>query len=574
MNPEWMMKMKPRKAMKWYSFLVLGLAGGLLQAQEENLGRLQLEVVERYAAKMGDVEKPTGAQPPMADSAVRKIPVRYQSPTFPLKFEPEMTPIKPVRISKVPIEAIPRLQARLALGSFGTIHGDVSYSGKRSSQWQWNTFLNHRSTRTGVPYIVYDKNPITRTELGASGRYFFKDYSMGGQLRYAHQGVNYYGYPNAWFAFDNNCTDCDYALAGPAPRRDYNLVALEADFISRKALGKQSLTKAALNYHNLSWSPTNTENFLGVYTDWAIDFRGIPLEIGANVEWDRTQFANEGQGNNWLNVNLFPRIKTNIDQVYLRLGLNMFVATDRTGGNTFRFYPVALAEYAIVPDALTLFGGLEGKLETYHLRRLVQENPYLNNPDVLQYGHLDAYVGLRGKITGRTSYQVKGGAELATDMPFFYRPDSTLGLANSFEVLNDAVTRFFVSGQVAYESGPVRVALNGTYQSFVMDQLAEAFHRANFDADIVGYYRLQRKLAVFSRWYYVGRRPVQAMDLSAVRPSTIAGYVDGSIGAEYQFNDLIGFDASINNLLSNPYDIWEGYQAQRIRFMLGLSIRW
>jgi outer membrane cobalamin receptor len=107
-----------------------------------------------------------------------------------------------------------------------------------------------------------------------------------------------------------------------------------------------------------------------------------------------------------------------------------------------------------------------------------------------------------------------------------------------------------------------------------MDQLAEAFHRANFEADIVGYYRLQRKLAVFSRWYYVGRRPVQAMDLSAVRPSTIAGYVDGSIGAEYQFNDLIGFDASINNLLSNPYDIWEGYQAQRIRFMLGLSIRW
>lgn len=561
--------------MKTLIFSLTALASLSLAAQKENLGRLQLEVVNRYSAKIAEAEKISSAQPSSADSAVPRMEVRYSAPTFPLKFEPETTPIKPVRISKVEVEAIPAFNGRLGLGSYGTVHGNFSLSSKRSSKWQWTTFLNHRSTRTGVPYQVYDKNQFTSTQVGGAGRYFYKEYSLGGNIRYEHRGVNYYGFPQAWFQEAFNCQDCDYKLAGPSPRRDYNISSLQLDYKSRKQVGTHLLTKAELNYHNLFWSPTNTENYLNVNTDWAVKVKDIPFELGANVTWDRTQFSNGTTGNNWLNMNLYPRVQSNIGPVNIKVGLNLFAATDRKGENEFRFYPTAIIDYGIIPNVMVLTAGIEGTLETYSLRRLIDENPYLNTPDVFQTGRMSAFGALRGKITGNTSYLLKGGVDLYSSMPLFYRPDSVVnGPVNSFVVLSDDVVRGYITAQAGYESGPLRVTLEGTLQSFVTDSLPAAYHKPGLLINGVASYRLKKKLALVTKWYYVSRRDVQPIALNEVRPTSIAGYVDGSIGAEYQFNDLIGFFFDVNNLLSNPYHIWEGYEAQRIRFMLGLNVRW
>jgi hypothetical protein len=269
-------------------------------------------------------------------------------------------------------------------------------------------------------------------------------------------------------------------------------------------------------------------------------------------------------------------------------GVNMYLSfvSEPTAGDVqpFHIYPRGSFEFKMVEEVIMPYFGVDGYLESNNYRRTVEENPYvIPTLSVKPTSHkLIGYVGVKGRVTDKFSYKLKGSYSIIDDQ-YFYVNDTTQILKNQFSVVYSDITLLNVHAEFTLRpSDSWKVFLKGNYYSYVMSTMKMAdgtsrnlrdddhpWNKPAFDVSLQARYNMGEKIILRAGIYTIGKRYYEDFDpnLEEELPLT----VDANLDVEYRYSQLLSFWLKVNNLAAQKYYIYHQYPAYRFRIMLGFS---
>jgi hypothetical protein len=279
----------------------------------------------------------------------------------------------------------------------------------------------------------------------------------------------------------------------------------------------------------------------------------------------------------------------------LQLGLNTAMVLDIDTDADFKIWPKVKAEWSPVPQVLTLFAGVDGRLQHNTYSAIAAENPYVDPyHDVANTNY--KYIvsgGFKGKLSSKTNYVAEASYSAVEKQHFYvtegmdiFKPASTLRrLNNTFNVIYDDVNILKLSGEVMHSvSDNFSLHLLGNYYSYDMKSLDKPWQMPNFDLTISGVYKPAEQLKFTTDIFVIGKRTalIEDFDSSILSFSGIVAapsfievqmdpIIDLNVGAEYQFSPKLNFFFKLNNFGFQKYEQWLGYTNKGLNWMAGIS---
>lgn len=256
---------------------------------------------------------------------------------------------------------------------------------------------------------------------------------------------------------------------------------------------------------------------------------------------------------------------------YVKLIAGPKVAMDRNA-QKFLFYPRMKMEINIT-NLLVPYIGLDGRYENHTLLSVSRENPYIaDNIGIKPTNHrFIAYGGLRGRFTPFVAFNLAVSWEDANDLWFFV-PDFTNPLRNTFNLVYDNGSILQMGGEISLrQSENLSFIVKGNYYQYTLDSLPAPWHKPAWDLNFTTRYAWKKKLVVKAELYMLGGYSVPDPDPLSTRIRVMDGLIDINLAAEYRFTPWMSAFATVNNLISDKYFIWQNYPMQGINFVGGLS---
>jgi hypothetical protein len=247
------------------------------------------------------------------------------------------------------------------------------------------------------------------------------------------------------------------------------------------------------------------------------------------------------------------------------------------------------AEWSPVPQVLTLFAGLDGRLQHNTYSAIAAENPYVDPyHDVANTNYKSIFSGgFKGKFSPKTNYVAEASYSVVENQHFYYiegtdisKPASTIRrLNNTFDVMYGDVNILKLSAEVLHSvSDNFSLHFLGNYYSYDLNSLEKAWQMPNFDITISGVYKPTEQLKFAADIFVIGKRTalVSDDDSSLMFPSVenqieMDPIIDLNVSAEYQFSPKLNFFFKLNNFGFQKYEQWLGYTNRGLNWMAGIS---
>jgi hypothetical protein len=303
--------------------------------------------------------------------------------------------------------------------------------------------------------------------------------------------------------------------------------------------------------------------------DKSLNLLDIDGELGAKYynrapDWD-TAIGN--QVHFWIN----PRIAKGSSQWRFTAGVNTHFEISNNV-TTFRFYPRGSFQFNMVKEVIVPYFGVDGYLESYGFRDIVEDNPYVvPGLTVKPTDHkLIGYFGLKGRFSDAVAYNLKASYSIIDDA-YFYVNDISSPLANQFQVVYDDVTLANLHGELTIRpSESWKFFLKGNYYSYLtMVSLDRPWNKPEFDIRFQARYNMGDKIIVDAGIYAIGARYYE--NFNPLTEETLPLTIDANLGLEYRYSKLLSFWAKLNNLAAQRYYLYHQYPSYKFRFMLGLT---
>ncbi len=554
--------------------LIIGFGFNSLLAQEQ-LKNVEVTVLDRYKGRIAESVK-ISQNANFIDTTDTKIPMVYRIPTSALQFSFRPEPLKPMLISKVPVEDLPKHHIDLGFGNYGLFTAHASTSNGRSSKRQWGIELDHMNLRGGVQDIVFEENPFYRSRIQAHLFNYLDGWKLSNTIEGNFNGVRYYGFPESSTALDSS-------MSAEAIQQSYTKFGWKGGYNRiKKPLGKSSMNGIGAGYYHFFDRFGNSENQMEISGEGQLDLSGNLLELGFNLEHFATQFDSVlPVSQSFTQFRLEPRLASEWQdlrfEIGLDLGYNGYTLPVKGGTEgTFFVLPAFSAQYTFVPSYLSAFATWKGRIDNTSYSEISRLNPYVY-PSIQQnaskYNKFE--MGLKGRLTQKLAFQLSGAYELVDALPLFYRDpffaDSTA--TPGFAVVYDNADLLKVRGELGYLSDTWNFKANVEFIHYSMDRFESPFHLPNFTAEFSGSYPINKKLRAGARANYVGSRTAFQSNLNAALDSQLDGYLDLGLEATYSYNDYLGATLFFDNLLAQRYQLWLGYPVVGFQAGLQLSYR-
>lgn len=580
------------------AFTFLGSMVAWGQKDGDNLGQLELKVTEKYKAQVAEAVKITG-RPDFEDTTTLKLPVNYRISGQPIEVIYRPEPISPARIARVPVDELRQGMLKAGYGFYGTPLVEAYWNSGRDSKQSYGFWGQHHSTQTGVEETIFDDNSTSLNSLGGFYNRFYRKMKWESELSANWRKYSYYG-------IDDYADSTMLPFVGdeerPEPEhnwfRKYQLqTSISAE--GKKAMGY--LNDLGLRYYNFSDRFGANENRLDLGSAWSLPADDLQLDVDVDLSYFQTSFDTIATGldsagfaqvhsypmgkQGYFTSRIQPSIQTSFAGVLFKLGFNLYgynrSADSLENKFNLAFFPMASLEYGVVQDVLTAYVRVDGRLRHNTYEHLTNENPYIfPGAELRPTRNTNVQVGLTGIISSTTSFNISGGLQFQKDRSIyyrnpFYRRDTLLG-PPSLNLLYDDATVFFVAGELGMNlNDNLQIGLRGRMQQFSMSELAEPYHLPSFTAGLSADYTFREKLKIGTELNFVGSRPAFSNELVSLPAvdAELPAYVDWDLEFEYLYNSRLSAFIKANNLLNQQYDLYLGYKAQSINFLLGFAYR-
>lgn len=566
-------------------------SGAYAQKEDKNIGTEVVNVVKPYTPTISDAFKVKETPVIEDEENTKKEAIEYNIFSFPVASTFAPSKGKAAGVDREQREKLYDNYATLGVGNYGTVNAELFVTETLNRNEYVGGMFRHISSQGGIDDVkLDDKYYNTSLDLTYGNR--MKAFSWNTDLGYQHQIYNWYGLPLEY-------TDIDGAtIALIDPKQTY-----QSFYIGGKVAAEDSFFRDASVQYKRFWdaygsaenrffiTPSLNVDIMDtkVKVDFVADYVGGTMAEDTEFPLDYSQF----------NVGIQPSIVYQKDDLSVQLGAGLFYNMAKLGNdndNNFKIYPQIKASYKVVGDLMVAYAGAEGTLRQNSYADFVAQNQFISPMQVIaptdqQY---DVYVGLKGKLANAVAYNIRGSYMNEDDRAMFvnFNPGVLPGpganlegfqFGNSFSVVYDQVKTVSFFGELKADfSKSVTFGVNGTYNSYTVDNQAEAWNLpqikvgATLDVDI------NEKWYAGANVFFVGDRkdlvlPDNAfVDTGAefeTQVVTLKSFFDLNAHVGYKYNERITGFLKLNNIANQDYQRWVNYPVQGFQFLVGASYK-
>ena len=549
----------------------------------------EVRVVKPYSPTLSGAEKIQLL--PALEEEVSLDPPEFTYELYPKRYKSEYRPepIQAARMVKPPLDRLYRSELTLGMGNYMTPLAELNINQLRSRKGTFGITLRHHSMNGKLKLNDELKVPAGFSESTAKlyGSRFLKnsvlDYRLGaGYFTDIHYGVD--------------TTQVTEDLERDSLRHAYFLAGAGIGLHSRHADSLHFNYKAGLDYYYFTHQFNETEHGASAFFrfDKSLSLLDIAGELGGAFyghypDWD-TRMGNHTMA--WLK----PYVAKASSEWRFTAGFNAYLslasAPEAGDVQPFHFYPRASFQFNMVREVIVPYFGVDGYLESNNYRSMVEENPYVvPTLSVRPTSHkLIGYAGVKGRISKAFSYKIKGSYSIIDDQYFFVN-DTTQLLKNQFSVVYSDVTLLNLHAEFTFRpSDSWKVFLKGNYYSYTLSTMStedgttrslrdddHAWNKPDWDMSFQARYSMQEKIIVSAGVYAIGKRFYEDFntDFSTGLPvaleESLPLAIDGNLGVEYNYSNLLSFWLRLNNVAAQRYYLYNQYPSFRFRAMVGFT---
>lgn len=538
-----------------------------------------INVVKPYAPTIADAFKIK--ETPSIDDAetATKKNIKYNIFSFPVvsTFTPAKGKAAMVEKSK-PIKLYDNY-ATLGVGTYTTVLGEVYLNHAISRNESIGGYISHHSSQGGIENLLLDDN-FSDSKINVNYAKRLRDLSWNVEAGFKQQQFNWYGLPQAMIAAaETNNVKGGHSFYGVHFGTDLdfeNTYINSGSFLFRRFGDNQGSGENRFVVKSTIDIPLNREE---ISTDIVFDY--------LKGSFDRNYFTEDELNYGNFQIGIAPKYELNQDDLTVNIGVSLFYLNDTEAGESnFYIYPNVTASYRLVNDVLIAYGGIEGGLIQNAYHDFASENPFVSPTlFIMPTDQLyDAYIGLKGKVSSNTSYNISGRYLADRNKALFINNDITAtsqyySYGNSFGIIYDDVDTFSIAGEINIDiNRNFKLGLKAEYFSYTVDSQEEAWNLPDIKGSLFLDYQINEQWFAGVNLFYMGERKDQFYlndPLISATPFTVTldSYFDANVHVGYHINEQLSIYAKGNNLGDQGYQRWQNFPVQSIQFLAGATYK-
>ncbi|SEM63752.1 TonB dependent receptor [bacterium A37T11] len=436
--------------------------------------------------------------------------------------------------------------AKVGLGNFNTFLGELYLNSGEDPAIQYGGFLKYKTQEGKL-----DDQNFGHQEIGIFAKNILDQITVSGEAGYVGDASRFYGVNDTLPNFNPDHEKQrlkTFYLRGELAS-NYN--PEDENQLSYSVKGDAYL------FSN-SFDEKENSIALSGYANKKINV----FNVGANVSADITSVKqrNDYSLSNSI-IRLNPYIRFQGDNYKITLGAN-FVAETGDSSRT-NLFPTADIDLSLVPEYISLFGGVHGDVKKTSLRDLSKDNMYLDEQLEIHNSveRLNIFAGIKGNAGATLNYKVSAFYKKIEDLLYFtnspYAPQKFLF---GYDRGSDDSKVKGLEGEINLRVSET-VSLGGklNINSYDMASEAEAWYlpdlkfAANTRININDHFFVDGELLVngqtYAKVYDQAYSPSESTILPTPRKVSIPAFTNLNAGAEYRFANKFGVFVRINNLL-------------------------
>jgi hypothetical protein len=477
----------------------------------------------------------------------------YEVPEKRMDGQPTLYTIKPLSLGTSLLPKLKNNYTKIGYGNYNAPLFETYLNTTRNKNVQAGLFVKHLSFNPNG-----DRQFSNNTVYGF-GKRFLGSGILSAEALYYRNVVNLYGYNTlADVGPNNNIKQKFQTIEGKV---GYQNILKDTSKLSNKLDG---------GFYNFSDNRDVTENDFKLYGTFGKRINGNPLDIKTGVNISNLKFGNTEYNRVFVDIN--PRYKLNMDQLYINLGFNSTFFNDSTG-TTFYFFPIAEAGINLIKNSLTTYVGITGNLQRNTYRSIANENPFVRSAGFRNTENsFEMYGGLKGIISPQTSFLLNASLANVKNLLFYVGDSANL---NSQKVVFDTKSSsvFNVKAELNHEFG------NQFLLGFVMNyysysiSIKAPYSMPTFTTQLnLGYNMSDKFLWKASVLTMNKRESGIEVAPNTINATTLKGFVDLNLGLDYRYTKNISLFVNLNNLTNNEYERWVNLPVYGFNVMGGLTV--
>ncbi|MEN9510638.1 MAG: hypothetical protein RLZZ370_457 [Bacteroidota bacterium] len=439
--------------------------------------------------------------------------------------------------------------AKAGYGMYNFKHLGVYLANKPNNRYSYGIKLNHLSADQNKSSRDFSDNAIL-----LSGSRFFNRSSFTGMVSYDRNMIRFYG------------MDTAFTAEGVETRK----IADSWKFSSRyesKEMGKKAGFHAGFSFNQFTTNLDQSE--AEISADAGIQKHLKQGAIHGSLGLRSLQIRQDTLEQKIFIFDVRPSYTFQKKKTMIRVGFNASYLTEGAAQN-FYINPTVHATYELMPNAVQVFGGISGGLETNSLSRMNRMNPFIYDsiPVRQTYEGFSIYGGAKGKITNNSEFKVTLSHRSLSNMPLFVNSGDSL---NSFIPIYDNVGITRLNPELRFGIGEqFKLALSANLNAYNLESGARAWQLPNTEINLNASYLIGNKIRMSALISGMGSRYQQIYGKQ--NNLKVKGFLDANLMADYKLSERFRVWLTLANMTSNAYQFWYRYPRYGFTALGGLAI--
>lgn len=541
--------------LNYKSLLVLLVSVFLLNKGTLAQDTMRIDVIKPFIATLSDAMK-IQSNPNPETPQIKRDSFTYSTQEIAKEDLPTVYTIKPLSLGTSLLPKLRNNYIKLGFGNYGTPLAELYLNTTRNRNLQAGVYLKHLSSHPA------DRRSFSNNSVLAYGKKFVTGGIIEGDIAYNRNLVHLYGLDF------NGSKALSGAYPAPANANIFELFELKGGYSNILKDTSKLGYKLNARYYHLSAPKSLTENDFLLSATFNKSVQGNPLNVYTAIQTNQNDSGSNSYKRVFVDVN--PTYRLNMDRSYIMLGFNSTFFND-TNGTKFHFFPKAEIGYKIIPNALTVYGGIRGDLKRHTLRSISNENPFIRRVNFENtLNQFELYAGLKGIISAQTSFMLEASLSSVKNL-MFYVADS--GLYNQRAIYDNSTSSLTrIKAELNHEFGEqFRFGFVMNYYNYSLS-INAPYSLPTFTTSVNLLYNMGNKFFIRSELYTMNQRVTQLVSATDKKDITLSGLVDVNLGIDYRYNRNVKIFLNLNNLTNNQYQRWLNLPVFGFNVLGGLGI--